>query len=83
MKMQTGTSIVLPINIGAGWWVVGKRHASALLTSSMYMKDPTKHINTMCEKNAVFYGVKHGGMVATMLKKICLYRRNFILSTAS
>jgi hypothetical protein len=46
------------------------------------MKDHTKHINTMCEKNAVFYGVKHGGMVATMLKKIYLYRRN-IISSAS
>lgn len=34
-------------------------------------------------KNAVFYDVKHGGMVATMLKKIYLYRRNIILSTAS
>lgn len=47
------------------------------------MKDHTKHINTMCEKNAVFHGVKHGGMVATVLKKMYLYRRNMTLSTAS
>jgi len=82
--MHTETSIALPIlNRGAGWWVVGRRHASAVLISSMSMKDHTKYINTMCEKNVVFYGVKHGGMVATLLKKIYLYRRNTILLTAS
>jgi hypothetical protein len=84
MKMQMGTSITLPkLNLGARWWVVGKRHATAALTFGVYIKDHMKHLNTMCGENAVFYGVKPGGMVATILKKIHLHRRNIILSTAS
>lgn len=54
--------------------MVGKRHASAAVTSGMYMKDDTKQINTIFFfwKYSAFYGVNPGGMLATKLKTIHL-----------